>query len=150
MNSMSGLFHDSLHRNSSLGLLTDIVWQVECCIYHGLITPILMVLSICYGFLCFRQTADSKLQTSMFTGMCSQLDYIGRACHCNQWISLFILTRMTKIMGVNTALNIKYKGKLHDREKNNSKLRLFRKNGNNSFCMLAPYYLNIRYKFFAN
>lgn len=49
-----------------------------------LITPILMALSICYGFLCARQTVRSILQSSVFTGKCSQHDYKGTAFHQNR------------------------------------------------------------------
>ena len=127
MISMSGLFHDSLHRNSSRGLLTDTVWQVECCICQGLITPILMALSICYVFLCFRQTVDSKLQTSMFTGMCSQHDYKGTGCHCNQLISFCLFWHGWQRLWVLTlrwTLNIRGN---FTRGQHNSKVWLFRK-----------------------
>jgi hypothetical protein len=71
INSSNAVLQEVWHHNESYYLLADIAWQVEWLVQFAWITPILMALSICYGFLCVRQTADSIWRSSVFSEECS-------------------------------------------------------------------------------
>jgi hypothetical protein len=50
-------------------------------VQFGWITSILMALSICYVFSCIKQTADSKLRSSVFSEECSPHNSTGTVYH---------------------------------------------------------------------
>lgn len=85
MKSVTGLFRDSLRRKSSRGLIKYLLTGRVLYIPWLDNTDINGFIYMLWVFM--FQTVGIKLQTSMLTGMCSQHDYKGTACHCNRLMS---------------------------------------------------------------